>query len=125
MFVPSKGYLGRGLGGDLSLTSSTRPGGCLGNGRGGDGSWNSSTRPGGYLGKGRGGEGSWNSSTRPGGYLGKGLGGEGSCETGSWVEVELGAGRAMHPVMQRASTGARVETFIVTLCGVKDVRLGM
>lgn len=102
-----------------------RPGVYFGKGRGGDGSWTSMLRPGRYLGKRRGGEGSLPSQTRSGGYLGKGLGGEGSCDTGSWIEVELGAGRAMQPVMQRVSTGARVEIFMLTLCIVKDARLGM
>lgn len=56
---------------------------------------------------------------------GKGLGGEGSCETGTCVEVEMGAGRAIHLVMERTRTGKRIESFIVTLCRVNGVGLNI
>ena len=56
---------------------------------------------------------------------GKGLGGEGSCETGMCVEAGMDAGRARHPVTQRATAGVRTEIFIVTLCRVKGRKVDM
>ena len=68
------------------------------------------------MGNGRGGEGSLTSTMRP---AGKGLGGEGSCETGTFLDVGMGAGRAMHPVMQMPTAEERIESFIVTLSRAK------
>ena len=99
--------------------------------------------PGSRGGKGRGGEGSLASSLllvgnldRANGtlfssgfpstkaYLGRDPGGEGSCDTGTWTDVGIGAGRATASATRSASTGAKIVAFMAMLCGVSGQDLG-
>ena len=71
------------------------------------------------MGKGGGREGAFTSTMWP---AGKDLGSDGPCETGTWVELGKGAGKAMDPVTTTAATEARTESFIVNLCVIQGAR---
>ena len=79
----------------------------------------------GYLGKGLGGDGSFHSTTRS---AGNGLGGEGSAASFSPSvgkrDNGMGAGRAILSEMRTATTGKRIDSFIVMLSDVERPKAG-